>query len=559
MYIKLKFFITALLVLGFAQQQNIKAQSVPVAIQFMEDDLRRQQTDAGILLDHSFTIRPLYHIHIQNDSFYSDETSIHHYQKKIKAGVLPVSELQQYNSNLPYGYNDAVMIPAKGYQTFITGGFYASYWHLEAQFKPEIVFAANPYFPTYTSFTRTHSEIVNFYAWNNKMDQPERFGTGTYTKAVAGQSYLRLRFGKAAFGISDENLWWGPGIRNALMMTNNSPGIPHLFLQTTAPVKTAIGSFEANLILGRMQRTLYYSYDTSFRVNNQKLFKTKPDQFRYMNGLVLTYQPKWLPGLFLGFTRMFTNNVLNTKAGFINTYIPALNPQIFAKNNNLIQDSVTFDQMASVFFRLVLPPAKMEVYMEYGRNDHSWDLKDLFLQPEHSNAYIVGVKKIFDFKNNSRKLELLFELTRIETPKTYIIRASPSWYIHQDSKDQYGYTQMGKIIGAGIGSGGDAQTIQATIFNKRSSYGWMLERVVHDNDFFYQTYKDPRKEWVDLTNSFFYNRKFKQFKLFAKLSYTAYFNYEWGISNINPNSYWDYKGNDLGDLQIQWGMTFYLK
>ena len=555
MHIQLKLFITAILLLGFVQQQITKAQSVPVAIQFMEDDLRRQQTDAGILPDHSFTIRPLYHIHSNRDSFFLDELSIHHYSKKPIAGFLPISELQQFNSTLPYGYNDATMIPAKGYQIFITGGIYANYWHFEAQFKPEIVFASNPYFPTYTSYLRSKTELISFYTWNNKMDQPERFGTGAYTKVVAGQSYLRMRFGKIAFGISDENLWWGPGIRNSLIMTNNSPGIPHLFLQTTAPVKTSIGSFEGNLILGRMQRTLYYSFDTSLRLNNQKLFDTKTDQFRYMNGLVITYQPKWLPGLFLGFTRMFTNNLLDKKAGFINTYLPALNPQIFSKNNTIISDSVTFDQKASFFVRLIIPTAKMEVYMEYGRNDHSWNLRDLFLQPEHSDAYVMGVKKIFDL-NSNHKLELLFEITRLETPKTYIIRASPPWYIHYNSKDQYGYTQMGKIIGAGIGSGSDAQTFQSKIYNKKCIFGWMLERFVHNNDFFYETYKDPRKGWVDISNSFFYARQFKRYQLFTKVSYLASLNYEWSINYFNPNSYLDYKGNDMSNLQIQWGMTY---
>jgi hypothetical protein len=50
---------------------------------------------------------------------------------------------------------------------------------------------------------------------------------GPFNKAFWGQSSIRLTFGPASIGLSNENIWWGPGIRNSLIMSNNAPGFKH--------------------------------------------------------------------------------------------------------------------------------------------------------------------------------------------------------------------------------------------------------------------------------------------------------------------------------------------
>ncbi|WP_404877454.1 capsule assembly Wzi family protein, partial [Klebsiella pneumoniae] len=53
-------------------------------------------------------------------------------------------------------------------------------------------------------------------------------------------------------GISSENLWWGPGIYNSLLMSNNAPGFWHLTFNSRKPLKTPIGDFEWQLIGGKL-------------------------------------------------------------------------------------------------------------------------------------------------------------------------------------------------------------------------------------------------------------------------------------------------------------------
>src|ERR1035437_205388 len=48
----------------------------------------------------------------------------------------------------------------------------------------------------------------------------------------AGQSTAMVALRNVGFGVSNENQWWGPGIRNALILSNNAPGFPHAFIRT---------------------------------------------------------------------------------------------------------------------------------------------------------------------------------------------------------------------------------------------------------------------------------------------------------------------------------------
>ena len=62
---------------------------------------------------------------------------------------------------------------------------------------------------------------------------PERFGNVNHNKTTYGQSSIRLNWKKLSLGISNENLWWGPSIRNSIMMSNHAQGFKHITFNTT--------------------------------------------------------------------------------------------------------------------------------------------------------------------------------------------------------------------------------------------------------------------------------------------------------------------------------------
>jgi hypothetical protein len=97
-------------------------------------------------------------------------------------------------------------------------------------------------------------------------------------------------------------------------MSNNASGFKHLTLNTTRPIKTYIGDFEGQIIAGRLEKS---GYDAPPGLT----LRDKPTDWRYLNGIVVSYQPKWVPGLFLGFDRSYIVNSKDLGSGFLD-YFP---------------------------------------------------------------------------------------------------------------------------------------------------------------------------------------------------------------------------------------------
>ena len=506
------------------------AQSLPVGTPLLEDAAKRLQVKGELGVNSSFLVRPL-----SSQALFADDSTFQEggffisSQSLLKKGrvllkSLPVSVKQQYNTNHPFGWNDGSMIPVKGYQSQLTAGLYAKAGPLSIQLQPEFVYAQNAAF---SLFPASNSDSIwkAYYHILNGIDNPEKFGNGSYLKLFPGQSSVRLNYKKISIGVSTENLWWGPGVRNSLIMSNNAPGFKHITFNTTSPVKTGVGSFEWQVISGLMSSSGILPSDTTRTFEGQKLYKAKNDQERYLNGMVITWQPKWTKGLYLGITRIFYQSKLNVSSS-LNGYLPIVTS--FFKSKAL--DENTFggrDQLFSFFSRLVLPESKAEVYAEYGRNDHSQNFRDLILEPEHARGYLVGVKKLF-FSNKGDDIELFFELTNLQRTSTLQLREQPIWYVHHQIP--HGYTNQGQVIGAGIGPGGSSQTIGLNWLKDLSKFGVMFERIVHNNDFYYDAFASRQefgRHWVDL--AFNLNKSWvqKRFIYSANLSLVRSLNYQW--------------------------------
>jgi hypothetical protein len=375
-------------------------QALPVGTPVAEESWRRMQTKGEKDINVSFTVRPLHVSAVDYDSIYqavkilpqsTEREMIVPAKATLFVRLLPLALTQQYNAHHPYGWNDGSMIPANGYQNKLSFGIYSKVGALHIQLNPEVVYAQNRAFPTFPS---RHSDSIwrSYYYILNRIDNPERYGTGHYLKLFPGQSSIRFNYKKMSIGVSTENLWWGPGVRNALVMSNNAPGFAHVTFNTTSPLISPIGSFEWQIISGLLQGSGVLPTDTSRTLGGRKLYVPKPDGERYLNGMVITWQPKWTKGLHLGFARAFYQYRSNVPSS-LNGYVPIFTS--FFKSNAVDENSFGRDQLFSLFARLILPESKTELYAEYGRNDHAGDFTDLILEPEHARAYTVGMRKIF--------------------------------------------------------------------------------------------------------------------------------------------------------------------
>jgi hypothetical protein len=157
------------------------------------------------------------------------------------------------------------------------------------------------------------------------------------------------------------------------------------------------------------------------------------------------------------------------------------------------------DQYASFFMRYLMQPANAEFYMEWGRNDAFYNLRDAIQRLDHTRAYTLGIRKLFNVNDQKTKYwQLISEYTRMQQPPSWPLLSGGSWYVHGGAKQ--GYTHLGEIMGAPIGQGANAQTVRLSKFNGLQQYGIQLERVTQNGVFFEDNlaFTNPSKtKWVD--------------------------------------------------------------
>lgn len=471
------------------------AQSVMIG-SVADIDLRNRQLLGAYDSAVSFTVRPLTADKQQKAGW-----------KRPVLTLLPVSLVQQFNTHHPYGWNDGAMIASHGYQVLVAAGAHISYGAFEVQLAPEWVFAANT---PYASNTQYGSNAG-----------------GRYSRVFAGQSFIKASLGPVSAGLATQNLWWGPGTRSSLLMGNTAPGFLHGFLSSKRPLHTGIGDFEWQLIGGKL------TADNSMPYENFNL-KTpasplNPD-WRYLSAYVVSYHPKWVPGLFLGMTRAlqrYKQDVKLSGSSFLNQYIPVLTKAV-QKENAQGDDTMRTDQLASFYVRWVLAKAKAEFYAEWGYNDYNQNVRDYLLGPSHSAAYLVGFKKIVPLRSN-RYLDLGFEMTQMSQSPDYLVREAGNWYVH--GQILQGYTHHNQILGAGAGLGCNVQSLTGTWVNGATKFGVLFERVERDPQ-----YHSVR--WTDISIGFLPQWTFRGLTLSGTMQLINSANYAWDrdVNRLNVHA-----------------------
>lgn len=502
--------------ISFAQTSSLLGDGV-------NDFIRRSQLKGDLSVNLSLSSRSFYSNFLLLDSLDNDKPESRNKRlPKLSISYFPISFTHQYNSHHPFGWNDGGMIPARGNQTMLSAGFKASYGHFSIQLKPEIVYAANPAFET---FPTDQGDVFweRYYQWLNNSDIPEQFGTKAYSKVLPGQSSLRYNFNAVSVGVSTENIWWGPGMHNALIMSNNAPGFAHFTINTLKPIQTSVGLFEGQIIGGVLtssgilppERNRYYP-------NNQRIYQPKRDDQRYLTGMVLSWQPKWVKGLFLGYAKasfLYQNDISG-----IADILPLEGIIKSAAEKNKQKAS-----SGSLFIRYVMPEEKAELYIEYGRSDKSPNLLNLATDNGYPRAYVAGFRKLFSTKRDAF-IQFSTEFTQMQLPTGPLTESASSWYT--DTYVRQGYTHQGKVIGAGIGPGSNSQMAEISWVKGFNRIGLSFERIVRNNDFYYNAFvltTDFTRHWIDLSTTLHVDWKFKKLLLSSELALIRSLNYQWYI------------------------------
>lgn len=547
--------------------QMAVAQTLPVGTPVLDDYYRRAQLSGKIDSNIPFAVRPLYPaVSLKKQNVFNPDTTdsgtwtamspVIFAKGAGKLMILPLEWQQQYNSHHPYGWNDGLMIPAKGYQTMISGGLYVSLGPVSVQLRPEYVYAANPTFPGYAS-GHDDTGIYNYFYFHRLIDWPEKFGAGSYTKASWGQSSIRLNLGPLSLGLSNENLWWGPGIQNALVMTNNAPGFKHITLNTTRPIKTVIGGFEGQIIAGRLDDSGYPPLLTTTLSDGTNIDTVRTTGWRYFTGFNINYHPRWVPGLTLGFIRTFDSYYNDVKSRGFSAYLPFFTPFQKANIDGGAGDSYPRDQITSLYARWLFTKAKAEVYFEYGREDNSYNLSDFFGSPQHSMAYVFGLRKLIPLAAKDRGILFSAEITQTSQSIDKMIRETALWYTNYQVTE--GHTQEGQILGAGTGPGGNIQSVDLSWVYGLKKLGVSFDRYEHDvdfSDYYFQAINGYSRKWVDFAFGVHGDWNYKNFLINAKLQAVKSLNYEWILKNYDPAAAYYIPNNSVFNLHTELGISY---
>ena len=489
-----------------------------------------------------------------NDLYYNELINSKYNKKNLY--VLNPTLYMNFNSNVPYSRNDGSMIPNVGFQQLLSFGFYFEYGPLSIQINPEYLYAENKPFQLYWTDHQLFQLDRRYDFWN-KVDLPERFGQTSYSKLLPGQSSIRFNFSNMSIGFSTENLWWGPGIRNAIMLSNNARGFPHITFNSVEPLQTKIGNFEWQLITGRLEKSGFLPSYTNFYNYNDYFYLPKKNDWRYFQGLIISYSPSFIKGLTVGFSRWvqaYSTFIKDTK-----DYFPVLDG-LFRKNDKYGADipggdqslEQQRDQAAGVFFRWVWNDAKAEIYGEYFTDYVKGIFSKRIKNNEDLKGYTLGFRKVF---NN--KYDFSWEWTNLSQDLTSL--KNNSNIIYTNDQVRHGYTNYGEVLGATIGPGSSSQSLSIGFLKNKIFKKLGFELTSINNDWFIKSFesaKDYRRYWKEFYIHTKFSKRISKISMSSQLSFGRILNYQWELEDFGDEYY--KAGKDINNFKFSLSIMYNL-
>lgn len=513
-------------------------------------EFNRNQQLLGVLNDSNKGYALSYFTRSTSVFQYLNDTSKTNF-KKFRIQSLQFSDNRQFNDHLPSGFNDGNMFPAVGKQERISLGVQLRWRALDINLQPEWIDAENKRQEVDKGNQADRNWWTRYYLITaNNIDHFRAFGKQPIQEFSLGQSRIGLTYSKVSFGLSTENIWWGPAKINSLMFTNNAPGFKHLYFQTTKPLSTKIGKFEFKAILGKLDSVKYVNPDDSImRTIWSGAIYPKSNSNRNISAILLSWQPKWINNFYLGYAYS----------------------KISYSDSNTISNGNEKMGIGVLMGRFLMPKDHSEFYIELGTPNQQpfpWN----FFNDSAKTAFTIGARKIFPNIKRRSFLEFYIEISQLQLmdPRKIFSPNAPfdgpqynSWYT--SSSIRQGYTSNAQILGASIGPGSNAQIIGLSWNRGLNKIGLHLQRLVHNNDFYNYAYLSSvgygksNAYYVDLLSGFEVQlHPQKNTLIAASFLNTQSMNWRW-LRIEDGKSYWSdptTKTPDKFNLQLNISVKF---
>jgi len=336
------------------------------------------------------------------------------------------------NTNLPNfeNHNGFYFPKGSGSITSLLFQYKGKYFFLSAEPQQINLKESNNMIPTKSSLYG----VLNDVQLNNIVNDisPQFRNTG-----------FAINYYDLGFGYGNWDQWWGPGIHNSLVMSNNAVGIPHYFF----------GTLQYKPIINDLEYYLKYMISDAM-VNNageEYFLSAYYFSLRYRN-------------IQLGMSKHILNGGYNDLDWSLNDAFAVL----FTKNNNKYWDEIT-DYFISASF----PSSGLKVFLEVGFPNRTYANKDPGIYGDNAISSNLGLRKYGAF--GKKELMFGFEYTRLVQGIFYNIIPTPNWY----DNIKYNYSSYrGRRWAAHSGSDSDDFLVFIGYMDDRVSivYGLNYER-----------------------------------------------------------------------------------
>ncbi|SMD34080.1 Capsule assembly protein Wzi [Reichenbachiella faecimaris] len=413
--------------------------------------------------------------------------------------LLPFKTSVFFNSDYSRSYRDGPLWKGKGLTVSLQGGFTGKHGIVKYTFAPLIYYSQNS--PYSLAPTMGQNDPYNYQFVNQKIDFVQRFGAHPFTKFNLGQSEIRMVLDWFTFGISTQNMVWGPSQFAPILMGNNAAGIPRVELGTHHPVSTPLGDVELSFYWGVLSESNYFDNNSK---NNQ----------RYWSGAAFGFRPSFLPDLCIGLNRVLYKKGEEFDATDLSIILWRFNPP---NNSNPQTGNDEYDQMGSITIEWAFTEVGFQTYFEFAKNDFGGSL--VGLEPEHGRGYTMGAVKLVEL-NRDKLLKLSYEHSTLDRSKSNTYRGYNRWYSH--TYVQQGYTQNGQLIaGGGIGPGSNTDAFSVSFIWNLGMMSITGQRIRFDDDYFMESILDNNRhdqEWSGIVK---YTRIFNQYRLTTELGFSG--------------------------------------
>jgi len=323
---------------------------------------------------------------------------------------------------------DGPVWQGRGINAWGTAGLALHFGPLSARIEPLVEYGQNRAFMLEPVKSGSSSPFVDDMR-PGSIDEPQRFGNSSFHIVDPGQSFIRLDGFGLTTGFSTEDIFWGPGVRQALLLDANAAGFPHIFIGTSHGISTPVGRFHAQLIYGRLEQSDYSPPSAS--------------KSRFGSGGIAVWMPPSQP-IEIGVAR-FYHREWPAKLTARDLFVPFGS---LVRNPEAEITGAPENQLLSVFATIRVPKSGFEIFGEFGKNDRNSNLRDALAEPEHNSAWMLGTFKVIGMPESSSP----FWTLRVEVGNGRVAalqdigREQSTFYDHTTLTQ--GHTESGQLLGS---------------------------------------------------------------------------------------------------------------